>query len=310
MLKSRFAFLFLLFIATFSFGKSFGDKDKDAVKPGNKIEKRDKTISIYTPSGMEFVLMHVEKAYIPNKASFFDIWHLWQAYENINGERKQKIIQSGEWETAIKLKAGFVGGALHGFERKKSVQFYLDGKPIREDALVPLSSFTEFTIVQISDLYAYNSVNEKIAEITKRWEFGRKSEIKLAQTVHWLKAQSLETAYLSMFPIIRDNDGEYVSNKATRSDIDEVVEVSQSGEVGAIGSENKSNKTNSMKVWGDKYAFSLKVKRKKRLPNSSIWLWAPKQYNKIYFDYSGEYEVKAGEEFQVASTYTFMVKGE
>lgn len=291
-----------------SYGKADGDRGlSHSTNPRDKIYKKEDLISIYTPTGIEFTIRHIEKEYIPNKVSSFDIWQLWEAYENSNGERGQKIIQSGEWATAIKLKAGFVGGSLHGFEKKKSVQFILDGKAIDERAIIPLSPFNTFTIIQVSDLYAFDSATEKIAEITKRWDIGSKNEIKFDQRVTWLKDQSIDAAYLTMLPVIRDNNGIYITKKAKRSDANDVVDVSQPGEVGVIGSGNKSNRANSMKVWGDVYSFVVKVDRHKRLPNSSIWLWAPKQYNKIYFDYCGDYAVKAGEEFNVSSVYKFMV---
>lgn len=303
-MKPKLIYFTLLFCALFTTAFGQANSDQENRSSRNEIIKKERSVSIFTPDGIEFIVKHVERAYKPNKVSFFDIWHLWEAYENIEGERIQKILQSGEWETAIKTKAGFVGGALHGYERKKSVRFYLDGELLDEDALVSRSPFNTFTIVQVSDLYAYNSVSEKIAEVTKRWEFGGENEIKLKQEVHWLKAVSLETAYLSMFPVMRENKVTQVSTHATRNDVSEVVDVSESGEVPFIGSDDKSSETNSMQVWGDKYLFELNVEREQRLPNSSIWLWAPKQYNKMYFDYCGEYDVTLGEVFEVASTYT------
>lgn len=299
--------IFSVFVIT-SYGEDArNERVSSSIKPKSEIYKGDGLISIYTSTGIEFTIRHVEKAYIPNKVSFFDIWQIWEAYENINGERGQKIIQSGEWATAILLKTGFVGGSLHGFEKKRSVQFFLDGKSIDEQAMIPLSPFKTFTIIQVSDLYAFDSITEKIAQITKRWDFGRKSEIKFDQSVKWLKEQSIEAAYLTMLPVIRDNNGNYISEKATRNDVNEVIDISQMGDVGLIGSENKTNKANSMKVWGDVYSFAVKVDRHKRLPNSSMWLWAPKQYNKVYFDYCGEYDAKPGEEFKVSSVYKFTV---
>lgn len=277
-------------------------------KSENCIQKDAEVISFYSGLGLKFTFIHDVKEYVPNKVSYYDIWHLWEVNE-VNGSGiGQKLIQRGEWETAIKTKMGFVGGKFHGFERKSLTQFVLDGKTIDEQDNISLTSYKTFTIIQLSDLYAFNDTTEKIAEISKRWDIGNNNEIKLKQHVTWLKKQSLEAAYLTMLPVVRENNGKYITTKACRNDIKEVEDVSKVASLKFIGSDSKNAKAKCMKVWGNTYVFSVAVRRHQRLRNSSLWLWAAKQYNKIYFDYCGEYEVEQGEKFKVSSIYKFALQ--
>src|SRR5690606_5025359 len=276
------------------------EKEISTVKEIGKLSKSARMVNIYTDNGVEFTFRHVEKDYIPDKTSFYDIWQLWEAFgSKEDGGRDIRIVNSGEWETAIKIGNSFVGGINHGFERKTSVQFVIDDKTIGEGQDLALQSFHSFYVIQESDLFAFNSTSDKIAHITKKWDFKENGVIELHQSVTWLIAQSLSNSYLTMFPVARDQDGINITSKAKRDDIDAVFDVSQEGHSNPLGPSGRNKESSSMTLWGDKYKFSVTIERKNILPNSSLWLSNSKLYNKVYFDYSGKYAVKEGEKFEL-----------
>lgn len=269
-----------------------------------KLSKTKTSVAIYTTNGIEFTFRNVKRDYLSGKTSFYDIWQLWEAFgHNKKGEREANIIRPGEWETAIKIDNDFVGGFNHGFEIKRSVSFLLDGKIIPEDENIILQSFNSFYVEQESDLYAFNSTTDKIAIITKKWEFKTDGEIKFNQTVKWLSEQSLSNSYLTMLPIAREDKEMNITSKAKRDDIDEIFDVSYEGHKNPLGPAGRNKEASVMMLWGETYKFIVSVKRKEILPNSSLWLSNSKLYNKIYFDYSGKYSVTKGDIFNVSTTF-------
>jgi len=274
---------------------------------GNQIIKTKDKLSIYTANGIELTMRRVQKDFIAGKPSYYDIWQLWESFAVENGKRVTKVVRGGEWETAIRLKQDFVGGSLHGFEKKTSVEFMLDGKLLDETADVPLTPFKKVIIKQHSDLYQLNSETEKIATVIKIWEIGEQNEITIKQEIKWLTEQNVVAAYMTMIPVVRQENGILVTSKASRDDVTGIVDVSQEGHVNDLGAKNKNNTSKKLKIWGDHYGIAIQVDRGKNLPNGSLWVSNAKIYNKVYLDYCGNYVVKAGEIFSITSLISFLV---
>lgn len=265
-----------------------------------ELNKNARSINIYMNNGIELTFRRAEKDYIPDKTSFYDIWQLWEAFgSKEDGSRDIRIVRSGEWETAIKINDDFVGGVNHGFERKTSVQFLLDGQPIAEEEDIVRRPFHSFYVLQETDLYAYNSTDEKIARIMKQWDFKEGGTIELRQTVKWLSPQSLRNTYLAMLPVSRDENGINITSKAERDDIRKVFDVSQAGHKNPLGPGGKNSASTSLTLWGDTYKLRVSIDREDVLANSSLWLSNANIYNKIYFDYTGRHEVKKDEVFDI-----------
>ncbi|MFD1628779.1 hypothetical protein [Pseudopedobacter beijingensis] len=269
-----------------------------------KLLKTKTSMSIYTANGIEFTFRNVKKDYQQGITSFYDIWQLWEAFgRNEKGEREANIIRPGEWETALKINNDFVGGINHGFERKTAIRFVLDGEIVPESESITLQSFKNLYVEQESDLYAFNSTMDKIAVITKKWDFNTGGEIKFYQTIKWLSEQTLSNSYLTMLPVARDDKDMIITSKAKRDDLHEVFDVSYEGHKNPLGPAGRNKEASVMILWGDTYRFTVSVKRKEILPNSSLWLSNSKLYNKIYFDYSGKHTVDKGDVFNVLTIF-------
>ncbi|NGM61277.1 hypothetical protein G5B30_05020 [Sphingobacterium sp. SGG-5] len=287
-------------------GISDEKREETVKKERGKLVKNEHTVNIYTDKGIELTFRHVERDYIPGKTSFYDIWQLWEAFgSKEDGSRAVRIVNPGEWETALKIGNDFVGGLNHGFERKTSVQFVVNDKVVSETEDLALQPFHSFYVIQESDLYAFNSTSDKIAHIIKKWDFKENGLIEFHQSITWLSAQSLSNSYMTMMPVARDQDGINITSKAKRDDIDAVFDVSQEGHSNPLGPSGRHKESSSMTLWGDQYKFSVTVERKNILPNSSLWVSNSKLYNKVYFDYSGKYEVEKGEKFELLTRFEF-----
>lgn len=268
------------------------------------IKKTDTSISLFTRRGMEITFNRVQRDYQPGKVSFYHIWQLGEVYDTRDFIRHHKIVRMGEWETAIKLEAGFVGGRLHGYEQKKQVKMFVDNREIPEHDPIAPSGYRTFQLQQISDLYDYDSDTSVIAQLEKRWEVDQQGTIRFYQKVTWLKASHLLAAYLTMMPVMRTDGDTPITSFAKRDDIPKATDISQAGHKNEAGAGNKSPKTKKVVLWGPVYKVSVRISKSVHLPNSSLWITNAPQYNKIYADYSGDYTTNEGEAFEIHAVLT------
>jgi hypothetical protein len=250
-----------------------------------------------------------------------DNWRINQAFESSSDfTLGTAITNDGEWETAIKIKdaSDFMGGQAHGNETLTYFMALVDGKEIDLTSSFEVSCNT-FEFIQISNLTVpavreandgeiienYPTEGTIAAVSTKRWVFNSKVENKLYQKIKWNIALTLVDTYLFMLPIYRLSLGNQITHSFLVSDNYEKVDVSLPAHsnpyyVGSLFGGNA-------RIWGDIY--SAKVDILKGWKNASHFNVSPSTtYNKVYFDFTGDYETNINEVMEAEIAFD-VIKG-
>lgn len=231
-----------------------------------------------------------------------DNWRIYQAYEaDKYFTLGIAITNSGEWETAIKIKdaSDFMGGQAHGNETLTYFMALVDGKEIDLTSSFELSCNT-LEFIQISNLTVpsvreanegevienYPTEGSIAAVSTKRWVFNSKVENKLYQKVKWNTSLNIIDAYLFMIPIYRVSLGKQITHTSCVSDVYEKINNTEDGHSNPYY--NGSNFGGTVRIWGDE--FSAKVDILKGWKDTAHFNVSPSTlYNKLYFDFTGPY---------------------
>jgi hypothetical protein len=261
---------------------------------------------------IQYTLQHVQ-----SDAINLDEWRITVAYEvektgdftftNVYPNNNPITHKGSEWDCAIRESntVDFIGG-YHGDERMSSVKFYADG--IEKD-LNTAENITcaDFKFSQTSTLFKCET-NIPVAKHLKTYT-SISNQLKTEQEIEWLEALNIETAYLTMFPIVRKMDvgkGAQLTDKASW-DVDKfrtVYDVSMESFTAGIGRAIKNVRTT--KILGTTTGLSAEVNSSPNplLPNNNFRIDTRPSYNKFYFDFTGKnYLTKIGEYWKNVSTY-------
>jgi hypothetical protein len=159
-------------------------------------------VEIYLPSGNGYVrydLLHTVSASINA-----NVWRIGYAYYvDENFETVYPITTLGEWECAISLygRPDFSGGYAHGDEIMSSIVFLVDGAVVDVSTLTDKIAFDDLTIIRTSDFYDPNDSTTIYAKHGVKYNFA--NELTIRQSVKFLLEESVQTAYMAMFPIAK-----------------------------------------------------------------------------------------------------------
>jgi len=155
--------------------------------------------------------------HILDQSTNTDLWRLYELYESENTSNTdtyysfarvyngKPIANAGGWESAIReVGASDFIGEYHGDEKLKSVLLSVDDNPVS----INDSQFIgeNFSFEQISELYSWHT-GEVVALRKKKYNFSQSGFI-LNQRIEWLASLDLNHAYMTMFPIKRNIDGD------------------------------------------------------------------------------------------------------
>ena len=242
-----------------------------------------------------------------------DIWRL--SVTNLcdkEGKFIKQITKTGaEWEMAVRIseRSDFIGGYAHGDEKFLSLAITIDGVLIEDIGSLARKQFSEMSIVVISEGYDPNDGKTKALEHRKEYQI-TEQEIVLHQTVQWCNAYELDDrlgSYLAMMPPMKHSKTN-VADIVTDSyytDIDmEPKKISTSGY--SIKEEN----ANMICVFSDESGLCFSMSKDNYSPdcnhNRDMIVTdngEKNNYNKMYFVFAKNEEVKAGDEWSAITRY-------
>jgi len=236
--------------------------------------------------------------------SQLDNWRLKGGWETTAEHvRGNQIINTGEWEMALRISgdSDSVGG-YHGDELQHDMLLLVDGVPLSQTATVSLRGAREVQALQNSYVFDENVEaiidagtglpTNAIAKHSKRYFFTAEG-VRVAQRLEWLQDRSLVSAWVAMFPILRNRDsttGPLITDAAIRSRLFEVEDLSTWDEGGAL-TYTPVQDGDSVTLWGATSGISGKVQftRTPDLPNQKVYISTnTSAYNKVYFNLRGD----------------------
>lgn len=236
--------------------------------------------------------------------SQLDNWRLVEGWEtSVDYVRGNQIINAGEWEMALRLSGSTdsVGG-YHGDELLHDALFLIDGVPLAQTATATRRSVREVQVLQNSYVFDQNVQaifdpgtglpTNAIAKHSKRYTFTPEG-IRISQRLEWLQARTLVSAWVTMFPILRNRDnttGPLITDTALRSRLFETEDVS-TWDAGMPLTYTPVSDGDSMSLWGATSGISGSVQFTKtpRLSNQKMYISTnTSAYNKVYFNLRGD----------------------
>lgn len=209
------------------------------------------------------------------------------------------IINSGEWETAVKEvgQPDYVGG-FHGWQPLSSANFTVDGVDVQlsEDQKI-IGENLRFG--ELSHLLRFGT-DEAVAEQTREYSISANG-IEISQAVTWLDAVALENSYFAMLPIRRNllvGSGELITDSGSRDG-------EQEEDLSVPGFQMVFSNSSVAEVWGSQSGIfaSVQIIESPELPNANFHFSNAEEYNKLYFDMSGIYDALPGEEWRIVTDY-------
>lgn len=237
-----------------------------------------------------------------------DVWRINTVHEVIRafGEfgfaTGTEICSSGEFECAIMEtgKTDYMGGWRHGDDQAVLVTMFADGK-VLDPAYIGNFKCSRFEVIQKSELLEVdNPVRNVRATAYRRWVF-EDGKMELFSHVVFAAAINLKIAFFNMFPIHRlaPDNTTLVTGTAYRSPLYEPEDVS------TVGFPITYTKSNIIKYSGPNgWGAEVEVVEGWDKPNRNTWIQNADEYNKGYFDYTGEnYDVAAGDSLSGRAVY-------
>lgn len=219
------------------------------------------------------------------------MWRLYELYlcrKTADGFEKIydfPIANTGEWECAFKINGtpDFHGG-FHGYEHFTAVSF------------LPGPDGAEF--VQESEIYLQGTRRELVALHRKQYLF-QQGVLRLNQSLAWQKELFVSRRYLAMLPIRRREGDFLITDTARYQGVD--YDVSREGHQTILSPgcrENIGEITILGKHSGIKARVSVDFENCFFIQNTPA-------YNKLYFNYASDGQVKRGDCWETSACYAF-----
>lgn len=171
-------------------------------------------VEVYVPTGkgyIEYEFVHSVKQEVNA-----DIWRIAFAYAcDSNFSKRYALTTAGEWECAVHLvgKSDFSGGVTHGDEvLTDDAVFFIDGAVVDISEFTDFTPFTNFIVVESSELYDPSDSVTVIAHHGSEHIFNIDG-LKVNQSLLWIAAQELTSCYMAMhLPAKAITDHMYTDN--------------------------------------------------------------------------------------------------
>ena len=166
---------------------------------GSGKDHSTECVRIFTPAAIGYI--EYEFVHTVYESINSDIWRVAYAYAcDSSFNRKFNITTTGEWEIAIHLKdrSDFSGGHAHGDEMLLNVIFFIDGKIANITEYTEPTEFTNFVVVENSNLFDPNDSTTIIANHGSEHVFNA-SGLKINQNLLWkVNAELQHGCYMAM----------------------------------------------------------------------------------------------------------------
>lgn len=282
------------------------------------VDKQKSMLSIYFPVGdiSSNNYIRIDLQHLSNSAKRTNLWRLTRGF-HVTREKdntfknvyNKEFIYPGEWECAIMtLKDGkknpdFMGG-FHGYEEQNSVLIKVDDRQIEPSSIETFETNT-IHFIQHSTMFEYGT-DRPVAKHLKDYTIAN-SSIKLHQEVEWLEPMAIANSYLTMLPIARSlDDGAQITSHLTVGDNTTIYDVSKTNKDLDISGKNIKKSS----IWGKESGLKVEVEVEYEpvLPGNKYFcsMYTPQNgYNKLYFDFSGKYQVQQGDKWTSDTSFSF-----
>lgn len=305
---------YILFGSTGKSGATFGEYqfDRSGVTDDNKIVVQKSTATFMniimkpTQNGSDkYVRYHMDRRLDATSRS--DVWRINTVHEVTRASdfgfvTGTEICSSGEFECAVKEvgKSDYMGGWRHGDDQLVTVTMLADGQEI-DPAFIGNFKCSRFEVIQRSELLEVDNPTRTVrANAYRRWVY-EDGKLELFNHVVFSASIDIEITFFNMFPIHRfAPDGvTLVTGTAFRSPL------YQSEDVSAIGFPITFTKSNIIKYAGPNgWAAEVEVVDGWDKPGRNTWIQNTEEYNKGYFDYTGDnYPVAVGDALSGRAVY-------
>lgn len=262
-----------------------------------------------SPSYLRFQLLHNVDLTNSEADKRHDVWRMNQILEVVkeaDGSYRtlRPITNQGEWETAIReVGAGdSMGGRIHANEFLREARLLLDGSEGRLGSAAELLA-ESVILEQRTKLTRYGSNNEVIAaEKQNRWTI-TSSELILDQQIEWKTGMEINSAFLTMLPILRKEPGGVVTDTGARAPEWEPEDISEEG------FEQRYSQAHHAKAWSDVSGVcaEIEIVQGWTFPNRRFFFSSAALYNKMYFDFTGPITTLPGDVWRIRSVYRIRV---
>ncbi|UBR28738.1 hypothetical protein LCG60_19160 [Bacillus sp. SD-4] len=280
------------------------------------INRTENVINIYTKGSIEgsnryihYILEHQVKGIdVTAAGSNYDVWRINGVYEV---ERKdefvfnhiRQIVAPGEFELALREKGAtdYIGGAIHGDQIMTSAHLFIDGVLTKTDASQQIAC-EELKFVYKSKLYRdtvwTNGELQQVGTSMRQYTFS-KNGLEIDNEVQFLEEFTLTQGFLCMFPIRRLENGatgQQITSGAYRDYDLKVYDVSKDGFTHDLNTKRKGVKHNWLYSGSSKISADVEIlERNMWLSDEGSWIANPVNYNKVYYDFCGNYTAAKGE---------------
>ena len=222
-----------------------------------------------------------------------------QEYSFTTNSTLSEVINAGNWIKAFQVNGSAVfSGGGHGYEVLDSVSLLADGVNKTVGATANFKC-KELKFYQSSAIYE-NGTTDTLATLIQNSTM-TKTSINISIDVVWVHGTRMNTVYLGMFPIQRNNGSSQITDYA----YGDSVTVDTITTVGFTGGVNTPNGSTSYHIWGatSNITADVTLTLDDRKTNYSSFISNSASYNKIYFDYCGDYTPTDGETWHVNVYY-------
>lgn len=255
-----------------------------------------------------YIFSHFQKELDRDRVdSNYDVWRLngvneYKRIGNKDFKFQREIVTSGEWELAIEEVGAndFIGGSVHGDEINTFVSLKVDGE--EKEIGKYLNTEADNVVIKVeSDLFRDNTMItdlEKVATHNKTYTFNAEGLV-LEQEVIFDESLQINRSFLGMLPIIRNKNGEQITDTFIINDEETKHDVS--GE-----DERETFQANKVTIFGEDSGVSATVEILDRSHNISnnFYVSRSSDYNKLYFTFANNgYITDVGEVWKQKTKY-------
>ena len=265
------------------------------LKQNYSYAETEEGYEIYMPGGdgyFRYTLKHIVKPYTDGgthqNQDLYRLHNLYLCRKTENGFENIydfPLTTTGEWECAFKIEdtPDFHGG-FHGYEHQKDF------------CVTPHED--SFEVTQSSEIYLQGTRDELVALHQKHYRF-REGTLFLHQSLLWKRPVRINRAFLTMLPIRRlEGDFQITDTVLFRG---ETFDVSCAGHQTKVSSGSREIGS-EITVLGRKSGILATVTSS---PEKRVSIQNTPAYNKVYYYYTSDSEVKEGDLWEMDSTYRF-----
>lgn len=297
-------------------------------------EKDTDLLKVFIPSINNYYICYPlnyrYKSYSPDEyPSYYDNWGIGKVslyvYEADHFKEVDDLFRGSECELAMNVKSsiasryGYVGGVYHGFENiqssngRRNITFLVDNSLIEENS-ISSGYCRSIQVKQGTQLVEAYTNSNPFADVVKMWRFSIEgvefsNDVSIIRDIHSAQSQ------FNMMGVFRHLSGiisnPYLTNRVIKDNTPfKIFNTSDGWESLPENSELLTIDADCSQItsYGDYgIGFSMKILKDNRYPTGGMFLSTNNStYNKVYFDITGDADLKIGDKLHSHSLWTIL----